>query len=178
MYLYKDRLRTTKVLLKYRSYLILLALIVAFGCNRENEFPDEPVITNIDFNVADTLLVIEFTDGDGDFGLDADDPDFPFYVDSPEVNPYYTNLWIDYYEKIKGEWVLVVPENELGFNFRVPVLTPSGQNKQLEVIITNAMEGEVPYLFAESDTFRLDVRIVDRSLNISNTESTEEIVMP
>ena len=155
-------------------------LILGTGCLKNDEFPDEPVITSVEFVVDDTLLVVEFTDGDGDFGIDGDDPDFPLYLDadSTELNPYYNNLWIDYYEKVDGEWLFVDPENEQGFNFRIPVLTPSGQNKQLEVVITNAMEGEVPYLLSEADTFRLDIQLVDRSLKESEIVSTGEIVMP
>lgn len=180
LYLYKDRLRTNLFVRKtILAYLIGLTILTA-GCVKSDQFPDEPVITNIEFKTADTLLIVEFTDGDGDFGIAADDPDFPAYLDadSTQPNPYYNNLWIDYYEKVNGEWSLVVPENEQGFNYRVPVLTPSGQNKQLEVIITNAMEGEVPYLLSEADTFRLDVKLIDRSLKESETESTGEIVMP
>jgi len=163
----------------YLAYLLGL-ILVGTGCLKEDQFPDEPVITRIEFNEADTMLVVEFTDGDGDFGIAPEDPDFPLYLDddSTEINPYYNNLWIDYYEKVDGKWLYVEPENEQGFNFRVPVLTPSGQNKQLEVIITNAMEGEVPYLLSEADTFRLDVKLIDRSLNESDIASTGEIIMP
>lgn len=165
-----------KIILVY----LLGAVILSTGCLKNEEFPDEPVISRVEFNVDDTLLIVEFTDGDGDFGIAAEDPDFALYLDedSTELNPYYNNLWISYYEKVDGEWLFVDPENEQGFNFRVPVLTPSGQNKQLEVIITNAMEGEVPYLLSDADTFRLDVQLVDRSLNESEIVSTGEIVMP
>jgi len=165
-----------KIILAY----LLGILILGTGCLKNDEFPDEPVITSVEFMADDTLLVVEFTDGDGDFGIDGDDPDFPLYLDadSTELNPYYNNLWIEYYEKVDGEWLYVDPENEQGFNFRIPVLTPQGQNKQLEVIITNAMEGEVPYLLSEADTFRLDIQLVDRSLNESEIVSTDPIVMP
>ncbi|HKL03488.1 MAG TPA: hypothetical protein VJ911_07415, partial [Cryomorphaceae bacterium] len=83
-------------------YCILFIFIFpAFtSCDRGNDLPDEPVITKIDFDEASEELIVEFTDGDGDYGLDDEDPDFPLYLDddSTEINPYYYNLWIDYYE--------------------------------------------------------------------------------
>jgi len=180
LYLYKDRLSKKSFVKKIILAYLLGVFILLSGCLRNDDFPDEPTITSIEFNSDDTLLIVEFTDGDGDFGIAPEDPDFPLYLDadSTELNPYYNNLWIDYYEKVDGEWLFVQPENDQGFNFRIPVLTPTGQNKQLEVIITNAMEGEVPYLLSEADTFRLDVQLVDRSLNESEIASTGEIIMP
>lgn len=158
--------------------LFLGALVILSACNDKNDFPNEPVITKIDFDLVNTYLIVDFTDGDGDFGISPDDPDFPFYLDSDSTipNPYYYNLWIDYFEKREGKWVLIEPENT--FNFRVKVLTPEGQNKQLEVRITNDLSTEIPYLFAESDTVKFGVTLVDRSLNESVTEETAELVIP
>ncbi len=167
--------------MKKWHYIFFIFLVPALSnCERGDEFPNEPVITAIDFDDANSDLIIEFTDGDGDYGIEAEDPDFPYYLDddSTEVNPYYFNLWIDYYELRDGEWVFVEPKSEAGFNFRVPNLTPDGQNKQLEVIFTNDMSTELPYLLAESDTIKFRVTLVDRAKNESVPEETSAIYMP
>ncbi len=162
------------------TFVVLAFLLggVTVSCDRSDGFPDEPVITKLEFDTDIRSMVIEFTDGDGDFGIDGDDPDFPQYLDpdSTELNPYYTNLWIDYYEKQEGEWVLVEPENT--FNFRVPVLTPTGQNKQLEVVITNDLSADIPYPTAESDTIKFIVTLVDRAKNESIPAETGELFVP
>ncbi len=160
---------------------VVIALIlggIVFSCDRSDGFPDEPVITNLEFDTEVRSMVIEFTDGDGDFGIDADDTDFPQFLDpdSTILNPYYYNLWIDYFEKQEGEWVLIEPKNS--FNFRVPVLTPTGQNKQLEVVITNDLSADIPYPLAESDTIKFVVTLVDRSKNESIPEETLELYVP
>ncbi len=147
------------------------------SCNEKNDWPDEPVITNLSFDLAQKLLIIDFTDGDGDFGISPGDPDFPEFLDPDSLipNPYYYNLWIDYYELRDGEWVYVEP---LGtFNFIVPDLTPQGQTKQLEVTITNDMSFELPYGLAESDSIKFEVVLVDRAKNESLPEETELLVI-
>lgn len=158
----------------------ILVLAILASCEKASDFPDEPVITRVAFDESEKDLIIEFTDGDGDFGIGENSTDFPFYLDddSTEINPYYYNLWIDYYELRDSEWVQVVPKNEFGFYYRVPDLTPAGQNKQLEVIFTNDMSAELPYPFAESDSIKFRITLVDRAKNLSVPEETEAIHMP
>lgn len=162
------------------SFLIPLVLIigvVVMACNRAEELPVEPVITSLSFDTQSEALKLEFTDGDGDFGIGPDYDEPPFLdPDSTIVNPYYTNLWIDYYEKREGEWVLV--ETPDSFNFRVPVLTPEGQNKQLEVKITYDMSFELPFPTAQSDTIKFRVTLVDRARHESVPKETEAIYLP
>ena len=123
-------------------------------------------------------MIVEFSDGDGDFGISPNDPKFPEYLDpdSTQLNPYYYNLWIDYFEKREGEWILVQTPGT--FNFRIPVLTPDGQNKQLEVKITNDMSFDLPLPTAESDTIKFKVTLVDRAKHQSVPEETDAIYMP
>lgn len=181
LYFCKDNgIRKEYSLKKQYFIFILFTCAIIAGCERESDLPDEPVITRVEFDESEKDLIIEFTDGDGDFGIGENNTDFPFYLDddSTEVNPYYYNLWIDYFELRESEWVLVVPKSEFGFYYRVPDLTPEGQNKQLEVIFTNDMSAELPYPFAESDSIKFRVTLVDRAKNLSVPEETEPIHMP
>ncbi len=167
---------STAQIFKLIAALTCLGLFAA--CDDGNTFPDEPVINSLSWDNSLEHLIVEFTDGDGDFGIDGEDSRFPLYVngDSSMVNPYYYNLWIDYFEKQDGEWVLIEPENT--FSFRVPVLTPDGQNKQLDVLITNDLSTEIPYLLSESDTIKFRVTMVDRALRESVPMETEVIIAP
>lgn len=162
--------------LKVVTALIFASTILA--CSDLNDFPNEPTINSVTWDASQKNLVVRFTDGDGDFGIDGDDPRFPLYIngDSSTVNPYYYNFWIDYFEKREGAWVLVQPLNT--FNWRVPVLTPTGQNKQLDVIFTYDLSAEIPFVGSQSDTIMFRVVLVDRALNESLPQETEPIILP
>ena len=160
------------------AFMTVLAGAFLLSCESDKDFPDEPVINSLEFDSLNKALIINFTDGDGDFGIDNDAPPFNGYLDPDSTipNPYYYNLWLEYFEKREGDWVLV--ETPGTFNYRVPVLTPAGQNKQLDVKITYDMSFELPFENAQSDTIKFGVTLVDRSLKESIPEQTGEIVFP
>ena len=165
-----------------RSRYTILILAIGFAgfflsCDRSKDFPDEPVINSLRFDSVEKDLIINFTDGDGDFGIDSDAPPFQEFLDPDSTipNPYYYNLWLDYYEKRDGVWELI--ETPSTFNFRVPVLTPDGQNKQLDVKITYDMSFDLPLPNAQSDTIKFNVTLVDREKRESIPVETEEIVL-
>jgi hypothetical protein len=149
---------------------------LGYSCEKESDFPPEPVITDIRFDYDEYHLIVEFTDGDGDFGITQGDPNFPDSVDG-EPNPFYRNMWIDCYQLIDGEWFLTDPPDALGYI--VPDLTPQGQSKQLQVEITNDLSEELPFVtFVESDTIKFVVTLVDRAKNISEPAETEALYIP
>lgn len=166
----------------FQNIVLFLAILAAgaflSACEHESDFPPEPVINSLSFDTSNYSMVVEFTDGDGDFGIPENDPAYNYYLDedSTQLNPYYYNLWVDYYEKREGEWVLVTPPSS--FSWRVPVLTPAGQNKQLEVKITNDMSFDLPLLTAQSDTIKFRVVLIDRAKNQSNPEETQPLYIP
>ncbi len=164
----------------YFFFLFGIVLIAGFSaaCTRAKDLPVEPVINSLSFDAQTKQMVVDFSDGDGDFGISPTDPDFPEYLDSDSTqrNPYYYNLWIDYFEKREGEWVRV--ETPGSFNFRIPVLTPEGQNKQLEVTVTNDLSFDLPLPTAESDTIKFKVTLVDRAKHESVPEETDAIYLP
>ena len=168
-------------LFRFRSALLLAALFVVAACNNDDDLPDEPVINSVDYLEAEKDLVINFTDGDGNFGLPADliDPPFQAWEDSADgiINKNHNNLWLDVYVKESGTFQLLETPNPYGFDFRIPFLTPAGQNKQLKVtatynLIDLADVAEVGVL-EYGDTLKFNVTIIDRDLNISSTVVSE-----
>ncbi|MFZ1688550.1 MAG: hypothetical protein WAU70_14065 [Flavobacteriales bacterium] len=160
---------------------LAVAMVLFSGCLKTEEFPPEPAIAFKSFGqYADSAsLVVTFTDGDGDIGLSEDQTDPPF--DSASV--YYYNFYMDYYLREAGTWVF---KSALGH--RLPVITPTGQNKALEGEIARRIETvQIPGFpqpwygvltdADEGDTIRFDVRLIDRALHTSNTVSTGDIVL-
>lgn len=154
---------------------ILLLLLV--GCRPESEYPDEPIIEFKSFQASgdEGVLIIGFTDGDGDIGLKETDIYPPFDTSSF----YFNNIFLTYEEKVNGAWVAGTDINgdPIVFAYRIPYVTPEGQNK--------ALKGEIkvrisPIFYnpnsVNSDTVRFHVKIFDRSLHESNEITTDEII--
>jgi hypothetical protein len=151
----------------------LLAVLGLSGCLKTEKFPAEPKITMKSFEQFNdsARLTISFTDGDGDIGLGQSDTNPPFDLGGG----YYHNLLVDYDSLHNGTWVPVtflVP-----LYYRVPVITPTGQNKALEGEISVKL---APYPIipgTEGDSIRFRVKLIDRALHISNEVSTDAIVV-
>ncbi len=166
-----------------RSFGFYISLFIAAlgfaACNKVEDLPAEPVINEIIFDTSVKALQFRFTDGDGNFGLSQTDilPPYQPFEDEAETIPnrFHYNLWVDYFEKIDGEWVQIFTASTI--DFRVPILTPAGQNKQLRVLATYDMSSFLPFITAQSDTIKFQVSIVDRALNVSNMVETDAIVL-
>ncbi len=149
----------------------MLPMLLA-SCLKTEEFPKEPHIAfkSYEQHADSARLTISFTDGDGDIGLDQGDTLAPFNPGSQ----WYHNFFVDYYKKQGVEWVL--QQFMLPLYYRIPVITPTGQNKALQgdisVKIASQVLPQVP-----GDTVRFSVRIADRALHESNTVYTNTIVV-
>ena len=161
----------------YRKLFVgAMALIFLASCLKQPDFPPEP---NISLNAFHTYpdsarLIINFTDGDGNFGLeDADTTGF-FCPDCD----YHNNLFCEYYELQNGIWVHIPldPEFQIPFWYRVPWLKPTGQHKAQEGTI--GLEMPFYYLASEFDTARFEVFIFDRDLKESNHIFTQAFLKP
>ena len=166
--------------IRYAIFILITSVIAVFvmSCENVKDFPDEPVIGSLVFDSLSKSLIIHFTDGDGDFGIEGNDPPFQEFLDPDSTipNPYYYNLWVDYYEMRDGEWEIIYTPST--FNYRVPVLTSEGQNKQLDVKITYDMSFDLPLPTAQSDTIKFNVTLVDRAKNQSIPKETPAIIFP
>lgn len=151
---------------------MLLAAAMLAGCLKTEEFPVVPHITfkSYEQRPDSATLTISFTDGDGDIGLDQGDTLAPFNPGSH----WYHNFFVDYYRMENGSWVL--QQFALPLYYRIPVITPTGQNKALEGDISVELSPQVlPQ--APGDTVRFGVRIADRALHESNTVHTDAIIV-
>ncbi|MCH2213759.1 MAG: hypothetical protein MK086_01180 [Flavobacteriales bacterium] len=170
---------------RFRYNFIFLLIVAAVSCNEKDDLPDEPVINSIDFDEDQKLLIFNFTDGDGNFGLSESmtNPPFQDSIDGG-INEFSNNLWLDLFVKEEGSYNLVETSNPNGFDFRIPELTPQGQNKQLRVTGTYDLafdlealtEGNNPEL-SIGDTLKFEVILVDRDLNLSNLATTENHIL-
>lgn len=155
--------------------VIIITVFLVFGCQKDNPTPVAPVITFIDGNLSSdgsfANVRFEFFDGDGDLGLKQ-------FENTGEQE---FNLFVDYYEKQNGIWVLKSPiisfnvrENKFDtteLNFRIPFIKNEAK-KSLEG------ETEVKLLFDfNADTFRYEMYIKDRALQKSNTIITSDFVV-
>ncbi|MEZ4738778.1 MAG: hypothetical protein R2818_05330 [Flavobacteriales bacterium] len=158
---------------KVALLLAAIGLLVG-GCLKTEEFPKEPRIEfkSFEFFGDSASLVISFTDGDGDIGLGPSDNTPPFDTGST----YYFNLFLEHAEKRNGEWYDV--EFEEPISYRIPRITPTGQNKSLEGEIAVAIDPFPLFITGNSDTVRYTVELVDRALNVSNRASTGDIIVP
>ncbi len=166
--------------------MFLLPLLLV-ACRDDDELPDEPVINEISYDMASDDLKVRFTDGDGDFGLTDDmiDPPFQALNKDSTSNFFHYNLHVEPFIKQGGEFIPASTNPlALGYRYRIPDLTPQGQNKQLRVLVTvDFSEGikEVRSLFApdsasaatHTDTIQFKVTLVDRALNVSQPAYTQ-----
>ncbi|MEZ4757738.1 MAG: hypothetical protein R2817_12990 [Flavobacteriales bacterium] len=153
--------------------LALGAVLLLSACLKKEEFPPEPTIAfkSLEQFGDSASLTITFTDGDGDIGLDDTDTEAPFEPGSD----YYHNLFVGFDQLNNGVWQEV--QLALPLNYRVPRITPSGQNKALSGELAVALKPWPIIPGSEGDTVRFDVRLLDRSLNASNEASSGAVVV-
>lgn len=159
------------------SFIVLIIAMVFYSCLKPKEYPFEPIITFESFTAMNDsgTLVISFTDGDGDIGLRESDTTGDF---GPN-NYFHHNLFVEYYEKDDAlGWVrgkTLAGEN-IDFLYRVPYLTPNGNNKALKGEIEVTLEPSYYNPFSsQSDTIKFKIHLADRDKNLSNVIESEII---
>jgi hypothetical protein len=148
------------------------------ACLPDPSFPDEPVLSYVGFDPegeSGRRLILHFTDGDGNVGLDQNDTLPPFCTSCE----HHQNLKCEYDELRNGEWthIPLIPEaGQVPFYYRVHRVSPSGtdpsQNGTIEVDMSTW------YLPTAHDTLRFRVTLEDRDLNRSNEVITPSFVKP
>lgn len=150
--------------------LVFLSLL-SYSCKKQKEYPIEPIIEMSSRQIykSPSKIIISFTDGDGDIGLDQGDTIAPYnYVEDP-FNKFYYNLLLYYFEKQGDEWVEV--ETAIDYFYRVPNITPSGQNKALN----GEIEVDLTLPLNRPDSIRYNIELIDRALHESNIITTPVI---
>ena len=150
---------------------LVMGLLCA-SCLKTEQFPTEPHISFKSYvqSADSSELTISFTDGDGDIGLAQGDTLAPYNPGSV----WYHNFFVDQYKKVNGSWVR--QQFALPLYYRIPVITPTGQNKALQGDITVEISPLVLPPPAVGDTTRFGVRIADRALHESNTVFSEPLI--
>ncbi len=149
------------------------------SCMQLDEYPNEPKITLESFSTSDSgaTLVLSFTDGDGNFGLEQTDTSGVF---ANCRNRY--NIFCEYYEKQNNVWEHVeldpcLDPDIIPFYYRAPFTSPLGQYKaqkgSIELFIN-----PLYYLPSAFDTCKFQITVMDRDLNLSNTVWTSEFLKP
>lgn len=156
-----------------------MCLIILQSCNGREQYPIEPKITFNDCKlvkegdvITKCILIIDFTDGDGDIGLDEGDT-LPPYTD-----PYNNNLFVDYFEMQNGTLTQVLSPDDnqfINFNSRIPNITPAGTNKNIKGTIYDTISFLNP--FSTFDTIMFSIQLVDRELHTSNIVETPLIIL-
>ena len=168
--------------------VMLMMLLMAVSCRQEVEYPIEPRITyngfTYIFNADSTfsgqgILSFDYTDGDGDLGLDDADEAYPF---GPN-DPYYYNMVVDYFKSVNGEFVKMPLVNwnqqtqqydTVSFNSRFKRLMAGDEAKPISGTIEYTMLVQNP--FSPNDTIMFEVHILDRALHESNVIQTQPII--
>lgn len=158
--------------------IITLTLVATIsGCQSDVvSFSNIPVIELLSVTQLraddgrDSIITVEmsYQDGDGDIGLTEKDTIAPFNFGSP----FYHNLPVTYLiENSNGEYEeLLKPGTDVPYgnqHERIPNLTPSGKYKAIEGVL------EIDLLANPENTkpqkLKLEIRMIDRALNVSNT---------
>jgi hypothetical protein len=158
-------------------FATLVLLIGLAGCFKNEEYPPEPIISNPQFTfIGDSaMLAFDFTDGDGDIGLDPNDTVAPFNPDSY----YHYNLHIEYFEKDDAEgWVqgTDIEGEPIVFQYRIQPIEVKGEAKGLKGTIEVNMINYKNTFSSESDTIRYSIKLIDKALNESNELESPEVV--
>ncbi len=166
-----------KIISNILLIILFFGIVFCFSCKKPEQYPVIPYIEYTDFTKISNnrgvdekgILKFSFTDGDGDIGLAPSDTLSPFNPGSQ----FYYNLFITYYEKQHGIYVAVnLPMTN---NSRIPVITPTGQNKSIKGFVEIELFINNPS--TTFDTIAYDVTIADRAFNLSNTIRTPDIIV-
>lgn len=137
---------------------------------------DVEQLKNIEGKDSVILVTIYYEDGDGDIGLTETDTASPFNFGSP----FYHNLPVTYLiENSNGEYEeLQNPNTNEPYgnqHERIPDLTPTGKYKTIKGTITISLTAN-PAL-AKPNKIKLEMKLLDRALNVSNAVSTSDILL-
>lgn len=161
--------------MKNRPKLTLIFLFMAAmgftSCLKKEQYPIEPAIKWESYSVlrdgkgydSISYLKISYTDGDGDIGL----------YDSDTVAPYKYNFFVKMFQMKNGSLKeIIFPDTNLNFNGRIPLLTPTGRNKNIKGEIEMMIELYFARPVLVSDTIAFDLYLMDRALHKSNIVSS------
>ena len=166
--------------MKLYTKISLILLIPLFSglssCIKEDQYPVVPQIEFSGYGIYSAVdgtdsackINISYTDGDGDIGLTEDDI----------LEPYKYNYYLKWMQLVDGQMIeVVLPNDSITFNARIPILTPSGRNKNIKGDISMNFDLYFNSYLLTSDTIGFEIYIIDRALNKSNTVTTPKLAI-
>jgi hypothetical protein len=169
-----------------QTIILLLLCILFVSCKPNEKFPIVPHLEFVSLEKIDSkkeidekaLLILYFTDGDGNVGLDPTDNKPPF------DSLYYHNFFMVYHAKRNGEFIAFP---EFNFNARLPRFLSTNApepikgdieyiipiRNPLHVMLIDSVWVPVP----EIDTVMFECWLLDRDLNKSNSVFTPAITV-
>lgn len=159
--------------MKKTGLILITICLFSIACEKEEEYSEIPFVKYKDFkfeieNINGFInqvgfLSFDFIDGNGDIG---------FYENSDTANEAEIyDVLIYGYTKINGSFILT----DTADNALLPYFE--------EGVYTKHLKGEMKvriYLTSDqaNDTVRYDFQIMDRAYNLSNLESSPELIIP
>ncbi len=165
-----------------RLLIFFLLIIILFtSCRERINFDKKPYLEFVSLTKIDdgtsidkkATLILYFTDGDGDIGLDESFDYYPF--DSGSA--YYYNFFVNYYTKRNGEFLIDTVVSPY-MSVRLPRFLSSNNPEPLEGEIERILDINNPNPASpDIDTVKFECWIVDRELNESKHVFTDELIV-
>lgn len=156
----------------FRGILFAILLVAAFyGCTPDPVYPIEPDLSfkeYIQHSGSDSLQVVfNFTDGDGDIGVDITDTNYNMLLTAYHRDPS------------TGNWVVIDDPNtasltdSLMYKYRIPHLAAGQSGLEGEIYVTINKS----FLILTEDTLQFNAFLVDQSRHKSPVVRTPEVVL-
>jgi hypothetical protein len=153
----------------FRSIFLFAFLgVMFFGCKPDPTFPAIPALTFKEFQQpsgTDSLvIVLSFTDGDGDIGIAPTDADsnMVLTVYAPDAAGNFLVM----------DDINTVPADSLIYTYRIPNLTAGQIGLEGDIYLTIENKNFLP-----RDTLQFNCFLLDQSGNKSNTVRTETVIL-
>lgn len=175
--------------LKAKISIVFFILLALSSCLKPVQYPDEPNVEFVQFDIQGDsgIITFFFTDGDGDIGLNPNQIDPPYDPGSF----YHYNVYLEYYEVMGGQLVKGTmdpngenaafqqnnnqPYDTIPNGFRIEDITPFGQNKSLKGNMQLVLSPFYNFNSNHNDSIRFSILLIDRNLNHSNVVYTPVI---
>lgn len=170
-------------MIKASKILFLFTALIVFGCKKKEVKPVAPSISHKESRVITTndgvsyaRVTFKFYDGDGDLG----------YKQEENQGEYKYNIYVDYYEKVNGNWELKSPV--ITYNFvdnKYDTMELHSRMPYIPNPTNNSLEGEMSvnlfynnFIGGSGDLFRYEIYITDRAFHESNTIRSSNLAKP